>query len=108
SFLPLTKNYLAFLLLGMVFMYLSLKVKMNFILAFMKRNYKVLVLVGVFALALWGFMPKTQKFDGTSDNDQLLLQLVTMVLENAHYHPKDIDDEFSKKLYKSYLEEIDA
>src|SRR5690554_238810 len=92
----------------MVFMYLSLKVKMNFIIAFMKRNYKALVLVGVFALALWGFMPKTEKFDGASDNDQLLLQLVTMVLENAHYNPKDIDDEFSKKLYKSYLEEIDA
>lgn len=81
---------------------------MNFIIAFMKRNYKALVLVGVFALALWGFMPKTEKFDGASDNDQLLLQLVTMVLENAHYNPKDIDDEFSKKLYKSYLEEIDA
>src|SRR5690606_1534924 len=24
------------------------------------------------------------------------------------YHPQDIDDEFSKKLYKSFLEEIDA
>ncbi|MFA7446684.1 MAG: PDZ domain-containing protein, partial [Flavobacteriaceae bacterium] len=81
---------------------------MNFIVAFMKRNYKAIVLVGVFALALWGFMPKTQQFDGASDKDKLLLQLVTMVLENAHYHPKDIDDEFSKKLYTSYLEEIDA
>jgi carboxyl-terminal processing protease len=92
----------------MVFMYLSLKVKMNLIIAFMKRNYKALVLVGVFALALWGFMPKPEKFDGASDKDKLLLQLVTMVLENAHYHPQDIDDEFSKKLYKSFLEEIDA
>jgi carboxyl-terminal processing protease len=75
----------------MVFMYLSLKVKMNLIIAFMKRNYKALVLVGVFALALWGFMPKPEKFDGASDKDKLLLQLVTMVLENAHYHPQDID-----------------
>lgn len=104
----LTKNYLGLLRLGMVFMYLSLKVKMNLIIAFMKRNYKALVLVGVFALALWGFMPKPEKFDGASDRDKLLLQLVTMVLENAHYHPQDIDDEFSKKLYKSFLEEIDA
>lgn len=82
---------------------------MNLILSFMKRNYKALVLIGVFAIALWGFMPKSEKINASVDanKDLLLLELVVRVIEGGHYEHIQIDDDFSKGLYVSYLEVID-
>ncbi len=82
---------------------------MNPILLFMKRNYKALVLVGVFAIALWSFMPKNETIDASqhSQKDILLLELVVRVLESGHYSHVEINDEFSKGLYSSYLEALD-
>ncbi|NDI97784.1 tail-specific protease [Flavobacterium sp. LaA7.5] len=79
---------------------------MNAILRYMKRNYKILLIVAVLAVALWSFIPKQQQ---TSDpeKDRLLVELITFVIEKGHYDPADIDDEFSKGVYKSYLESID-
>ncbi len=74
----------------------------------MKRNYKALILVGAFALALWGFMPKSDTLDAKDpDKDKLLLELVMRVLEGGHYEFKELDDNFSKSLYASYLEALD-
>jgi carboxyl-terminal processing protease len=82
---------------------------MNPILLFMKRNYKALVLVGVFAIALWSFMPKNETIDASqhSQKDILLLELVVRVLESGHYSHVEINDDFSKGLYNSYLEALD-
>src|SRR5690606_17934000 len=82
---------------------------MNLILSFMKRNYKALVLVGVFAIALWSFMPKSEKINASTDpnKDRLLLELVLRTLNQLHYEHLQIDDNFSKQLYSSYLETID-
>lgn len=82
---------------------------MNPILLFMKRNYKALVLVGVFAIALWSFMPKNETIDASqhSQKDILLLELVVRVLESGHYSYVEINDDFSKGLYTSYLEALD-
>lgn len=82
---------------------------MNPILLFMKRNYKALVLVGVFAIALWSFMPKNETIDAAqhSQKDILLLELVVRVLESGHYSHIEINDDFSTKLYNSYLEALD-
>ena len=82
---------------------------MNLIFSFMKRNYKALVLIGVFAIALWGFMPKNEQIHASvdSDKDKLLLELIVKVLEGGHYDHVQIDDSFSKGLYASYLEAID-
>lgn len=78
---------------------------MNTFKLFMKRNYKViLLLIGVSAL-LWSFMPKQQK--DTPEKDQLLLELVTYILENTHYNPAKIDDKFSATVYKEYLKALD-
>lgn len=71
----------------------------------MKKNFKViLLLLGVSAL-LWSFMPKDPK--DSPEKDQLLLELVTYLLEQTHYDPAKIDDEFSKHVYKSYMESLD-
>lgn len=82
---------------------------MNLILSFMKRNYKALVLVGVFAVALWSFMPKSEKINASIDpnKDRLLLELVLRTLNELHYENLRIDDDFSRGLYSSYLETID-
>jgi len=90
--------------------FLSILVKslMNLILSFMKRNYKALVLMGIFAVALWGFMPKSEKINvADKDKDKVLLELVLYALDKGHYNEFRIDDEFSKGLYSSYLEAID-
>lgn len=44
---------------------------MNVIIQFMKRNYKLLLLVGAIAFALYSFMPKTVKTDPEKDKTLL-------------------------------------
>lgn len=81
---------------------------MNAILSFMKRNYKILAVVALLAVALWSFMPgSTIDRSGDPGKDKLLLELLTFVIEKGHYDPAKIDDTFSKGVYKSYLESID-
>ena len=71
---------------------------------FMKRNYKVLVLLLLMAAASCSFT--TKKFEDPN-KDKLLMDLITYVLERGHYDAKSIDDTFSKEVYKDYLSDID-
>lgn len=71
----------------------------------MKKNYKVVLLVTALSAILWSFIPTQKKED--PEKDKLLLDLLTMVLERGHYSPVAIDDDFSKKVYKKYLNNID-
>ena len=70
----------------------------------MKRNYKIIALVLVASLALWSFIPKQK---GDPEKDRLLLELLTFVIEKGHYSPAEIDDNFSKSLYKEYIKSLD-
>ena len=50
---------------------------------------------------------------GTSNTNppskyEKILQIVGEILTQGHYSPKDINDEFSKKVYTKYFEELDA
>ncbi len=72
----------------------------------MKRNYKIILLVGLISVALWSFIPK-QTVDPNPDKDKLLLELLTFVIERGHYNPAPIDDKFSKGVYKDYIEALD-
>src|SRR5690349_3808490 len=36
-----------------------------------------------------------------------ILQSINIVLTQGHYNPKDINDDFSKKIFEKYLEELD-
>lgn len=78
---------------------------MNVIIQFMKRNYKILLAVVALSLALWSFIPKVNETD--PEKDKLLLELLTFVIEKGHYSPAEIDDTFSKGVYKDYLEALD-
>ena len=77
---------------------------MNTILNFMKRNYKILSLILIASLMLWSFIPKQK---GDPEKDKLLLELLTYVIEKGHYSPAEINDDFSKSLYKEYLKALD-
>lgn len=76
-------------------------------MAFMKRNYKIIAFVAVLAVALLSFMPGKKAASNDPDKDKLLLELLTFVVERGHYDPAAIDDNFSKGVYKQYIESID-
>ncbi|MCW1148093.1 carboxy terminal-processing peptidase [Flavobacterium lacisediminis] len=78
---------------------------MKRIVEFMKRNYKVILLVTALSAILWSFIPREKKED--PEKDKLLLELLAFVLEKGHYSPVEINDDFSRKVYKKYLDNID-
>jgi len=57
------------------------------------------------AFASCSFTTKT--FDETDDKDKLLVQLITYVLEQGHFDPKNMDDSFSEGVFYDYLEQLD-
>jgi carboxyl-terminal processing protease len=70
----------------------------------MKRNINVLMLTLLLAFASCSFTTKTFE---NSDKDKLLIQLITYVLEQGHFEPKDMNDEFSEAVYSDYLLQLD-
>lgn len=70
----------------------------------MKRNYKLLLLVLLLAFASCSFTSK--KFEDPN-KDKLLIQLVTYLLDEGHFSPQDINDDFSKEVFNEYLEQLD-
>ncbi len=77
---------------------------MNAIIRYMKRNYKLLLVVAALSVAFWSFIPK-EKND--PEKDKLLLELLAFVIERGHYDPAVMDDKFSKGIYKDYIEALD-
>ncbi|KAA5535524.1 carboxy terminal-processing peptidase [Paenimyroides baculatum] len=81
---------------------------MTAIWQFMKRNYKVLILVVALAAALWSFIPFKKSADPDPEKEAFLMGVLNFVLTNAHYHPADLNDAFSEKVYTNYLKVIDG
>ena len=75
----------------------------------MKKNFKIILAVLCLSCVLFAF-----KINGTKVNskdperDRLLLELLTFVIEKGHYDPAVMDDEFSKGVYKDYIEALDS
>lgn len=70
----------------------------------MKKNFKVLLVAVFVAIASCSFT--TKKFDNP-EKDKLLIDLITYVLEKGHYSPKDMDDAFSRNIYKNFIDGAD-
>jgi carboxyl-terminal processing protease len=70
----------------------------------MKSKYNILSLVLLLAFASCSFTSKTFS---DPDKDKLLVQVITFVLEQGHFDPIALDDEFSAELFKDYIEIID-
>jgi carboxyl-terminal processing protease len=79
---------------------------MKVIFQFMKRNFKVLLFLAIVSVVLLSFnLPKKQSND--PEKDKQLIDLLLFVIERGHYSPSDIDDTFSKGVYKDYIEALD-
>lgn len=63
-----------------------------------------MLVVAALCVALLSFIPK-EKND--PEKDKLLLELLTFVIERGHYDPANMDDQFSKGVYKDYIEALD-
>ncbi|MEZ4805143.1 MAG: carboxy terminal-processing peptidase [Bacteroidia bacterium] len=61
-----------------------------------------LLLIPAFVLLTLAFAFRENK-----QNETLLSQAIVEVLENYHFEPKKIDDNFSKSLFKQYLKRLD-
>ncbi|MBA5791209.1 carboxy terminal-processing peptidase [Flavobacterium sp. xlx-214] len=81
---------------------------MTAIWQFMKRNYKVILVVVALAAALWSFVPFQKSKDPDPEKEAFLLGVLSFVLQNAHYHPADVNDAFSQKVYTNYLKVLDG
>ena len=80
---------------------------MNTIIHFMKRNYKILLLVGCLSITLLAFKYKTISNSIDPEKDRTLLEILAFVIEKGHYNPAAIDDSFSKGVYKDYIVALD-
>jgi len=72
---------------------------------FMKKNFKILVVVLLMAATSCSFT--TKKFDDPN-KDKLLIDLITYVLNEGHYDAREINDEFSEGVYDKYLGGLDG
>ena len=79
---------------------------MDTIISFMKRNYKILIAVALMSVTLFAFKINSCKSEDPA-KDKMLLELLTFVIEKGHYNPAQIDDTFSKGIYKDYIEALD-
>ncbi len=69
----------------------------------MKKNYKYLLFAGLIAAGFFGF----KKYQQEEDKDQSILRRMELVLENYHYHPRILDDQFSEAIYEDYIKDLD-
>jgi len=60
------------------------------------------------AAALWSFIPFKKSADPDPEKEAFLMGVLNFVLTNAHYHPADLNDAFSEKVYTNYLKVIDG
>ncbi|PVX46289.1 S41A family C-terminal processing peptidase-1 [Flavobacterium sp. 103] len=72
----------------------------------MKRNYIKLIAVVCLSATLFAFTINSKK-SVDPDKDKLLLELLMFVIKKGHYSPLTIDDNFSKGVYKEYIEALD-
>ena len=70
----------------------------------MIKNFKVIVLALLLSAASCGFT--TNDLDDPG-KDKLLISLISFVLERGHYDPKEFNDDFSEKVYDSYVNSLD-
>lgn len=81
---------------------------MNAIIKFMKRNYKIILAVICLSATLFAFKINSDKgIDPDPNKDKMLLELLAFVIEKGHYSPPVMNDEFSKGVYKDYIEALD-
>src|SRR6056300_1718535 len=70
----------------------------------MKNKLTLALLVLLTAFASCSF--RSSSFEN-NDKDQLLLELISFVLEKWHFSPETINDEFSEKVFEDFIDDLD-
>lgn len=70
----------------------------------MKGKYKFLLLAIAIAFASCSF---TNKVDADGDKDKLLVRLITYLLDQGHFAPQEINDDFSERVFDDYINQLD-
>ena len=70
----------------------------------MMKNFKIAILTCLIAITSCSFTTKT--FDDPN-KDKLLLELISYVLEQWHFSPKDMNDDFSEKVFTDFINSVD-
>lgn len=78
-----------------------MKIKFSDIM--LKRTVLPAVLIILLGITLWAFKQNNRNNDS---KEQMLLTAIGTILEQKHYSPKPIDDNFSKQVFKKYLEAL--
>jgi len=69
----------------------------------MKRNYKLILLVIALAGVFVAFRQQQ-----VSDNKESAIETgVQRIIDYAHYQPKELNDDFSEKVFKKFIEDLD-
>lgn len=71
----------------------------------LKNNLVILFLVTLISVTSCSFT--TKNFDEDSDKDQVLLDLITHVIQQGHFDMKAVDDDFSMAVFKDYIKGLD-
>jgi len=69
----------------------------------MKKNYKYILFALLIAAGFFGF----KQYQQESDKDQSILRRMEMILDNYHYHPRQLNNEFSETVFNNYIKDLD-
>jgi len=70
----------------------------------MRYGKQIFLSIAVFAFLIIAFYPKAQQVD----KEQILIKTVMNFLQQLHFEPVKVDDQFSEKLFNLYLERVDG
>ncbi len=76
---------------------------MKNIILFMKRHYKIISLLVIAGITMLSFY----HLRSSSERDKEILKTLRMLLLQGHYQPVELDDTFSARLWKDFLDELD-
>ncbi len=73
-------------------------------LEYMKRKYKIIIPIIIFAGLMVGFQVKTTP---DPERDKVLISLIRYALKKGHYEPIQLNDEISKNIYTEFIDGLD-
>ncbi len=71
---------------------------------FMKSKFKIIFPILIVAGMLFGFRMANEP---DPEKDRILVGLVRYALKQGHYEPHDINDQFSEKVFKDFIDQLD-
>ena len=74
----------------------------------MKNNKGLVLLVVMFTAGLFIAFTSNSNKELSDNPKQKLLVIVGEILEKQHYSPQNINDDFSKKIFAKYIDELDV